>query len=117
MSNLSHRAVAIVSHCVNQERHPTRAIALVGDFFIVDTFFRAGAAADRAIDRVVGHVAGFGVGNGFTQPRVRVRITAAGASGNRDFLDKFSEELAALRVSRALLVLNRVPLGMSGHLR
>ena len=41
---------------------------------------------------------------------------AAGAGGHGNFLNELGEEFAALGVSRALLVLNRMPLRMSGHL-
>jgi len=73
-------------------------------------------APHGAIDRVVGHVAGLSVQNGFAQTRVGIRVTATRARRHGNFLDEFGEEFAALGVSCTLLVLNRVPLRMSGHL-
>jgi len=49
--------------------------------------------------------------------RIGVGVAAAGAGRDGYFLDELGEEFAALGVSRALLVLNRMPLRMSGHLR
>ena len=49
------------------------------------------------------------------QARVGIGIAAATAGGHGQFLDDAREHLAALGVGRALLVLNRVPLGMAGH--
>ena len=42
-------------------------------------------------------------------------IAAAVAGRDRQFLDDAREDLAALGVGGALLVLDRVPLGMAGH--
>ena len=46
---------------------------------------------------------------------IHVGIAAAGARRDRQFLDEAREDLAALGVERALLVLDRSPLGMAGH--
>ena len=48
---------------------------------------------------------------------LRVGVAAADARGDRHLADDLGEQLAALGVGRALLVLDRVPLGMSGHAR
>src|SRR5882762_5938274 len=116
MANLSHGAVAVISHRFNQQRYAARTVALISDLFIAHPLFRASAATDSPIDRVVGHVPGLGIEDGFAQPRIGVGIAAAGAGCDGDFLDELGEEFAALGVSRALLVLNRMPLRMSGHL-
>ena len=42
-------------------------------------------------------------------------IAAAVTGRDGQFLDDAREDLAALGVGRALLVLDRVPLGMAGH--
>ena len=116
VTNLRDRAVAIVGHRFNQQGDAAWTITFVRDLFIVDAFFFAGAATDRAIDRVVGHVAGLGVENGFAQARVSVRVTAAGARRDGHFLDELGKQFAALGIERAFLVLNPMPLRMSGHL-
>ena len=43
------------------------------------------------------------------------RVTAADARGDRHLADDLGEDLAPLGVERTLLVLDGVPLGMSGH--
>ena len=77
----------------------------------------ARAAADRPLDVVGGHVGRLGVGDDRPQPRVHVGIAAAGPGRDGQFLDEAREDLAALGVGGALLVLDRVPLGMAGHVR
>ena len=117
MTNLGDRAIAIIGHRFDQQSDAARAIAFIRDFVVGHALFRAGAAADGPIDRVVGHVAGLGVENGLAQARVSIRVPAAGARRDRNFLDELGEEFAALGVSRALLVLDAMPLRMSGHSR
>src|ERR1700687_4880207 len=77
--------------------------------------FFAGATPDRALDRIVGHVAGFRIVDCLAQPRVAIRIAATRASGDGYFLDEFSEQFAALGIERALLMLDTMPLRVSGH--
>ena len=50
-----------------------------------------------------------GVGDDRPQARVHVGVAAAGARRDGQFLDDAREDLAALGVSGALLVLDRVP--------
>src|SRR5882762_4362588 len=116
MADLSHGAIAIVRHRLYQHRDAARTIAFINNLVVGHAFFRASAAADCPIDRIVGHVAGLGVENGLAQARVRVGITAAGPGGDGNLFDELSEEFAALGVSGALFMLNRMPLRMSGHL-
>ena len=73
-------------------------------------------ATDRAINRIVWHIAGLGVRDSFAQSCIRVRVAAAGARRDRDLFNQLGEKLAALGVERAFLVFDGVPLGMSGHL-
>ena len=84
------------------------AVALKGDLFVADAFQLAGAALDGALDVVLRHVLGLGGQNGGAQPRIAVRIAAA-LGGDGDFLDQAGEDLAALGVERALLVLDCGP--------
>src|ERR1051325_3058139 len=104
MANLRDRAVAVVSQRLNHQRHAAWAIALVSDLFVVDALFFAGAATDRAVDGVVGHIAGLGVVDRLTQTRVGVRVTAAAARRDSDLFDELREQFPALGIERAFLV-------------
>src|SRR5260370_31950839 len=117
MTNLGDCAIAIIGHRFYQQGDAARTISFIRDFLVGPALFRAGAAADGPIDRVVGHVAGLGVENGLAQARVSVGIPPASARRDRNFLDRLGEKFAALGVSRALLVLDAMPLRMSGHSR
>src|SRR5207245_10930972 len=57
------------------------------------------------------------IGNDRAEPRVHVGIAAAGARRDRQFLDEARENLAALGVGRALLMLDGMPFGMPRHSR
>src|SRR5882724_3584198 len=117
MADLGHSAIAIVGHRLNQHRDAAWTIAFIRNLVVGHALFGAGAAADCPIDRIVGHVAGLSVEDGLAQPRVRVGIASAGAGGNGNLFDELGKEFAALGVSSALFMLNRMPLRMSGHLR
>ena len=75
-------------------------------FFVAHAGLFARAAADGALDVFGGHVRGLGVGDDGAQARIHVGIAAAGARRDRQFLDEAREDLAALGVERALLVLD-----------
>src|SRR5690349_10476479 len=115
MANFRHRTVAIVSHRLNHQGHPAWTITLVSDLFVIDTFFFASATSNRAVDRVVGHVARLGVVDRLAQTRVCIRIAAAATSRDSDLFNKLREQFAALGIERAFLVLDTMPLRMSGH--
>jgi hypothetical protein len=115
MANLSHRAIAIISHRLNHQSHAAWTITLISDLFVVDALFFTSAAAYRALDRVVGHVTALGIENGLAQARVRIRITAAATRRDGNFFNKLREQFAALGIERAFLMLNTMPLRMSGH--
>ena len=90
-------------------------VALVVDLFVGDAGQLAGAALDRPLDVLGGHVGGLGFGDDGAQSRVHVDVAAAIPGRDGHLLDEAREQLAALGVERALLVLDRVPLGMAGH--
>jgi len=54
-------------------------------------------------------------GDDGAKPRIHVGIAAAVTGRNRQFLDDAREDLPALGVSCALLVLDGMPLGMARH--
>jgi hypothetical protein len=49
------------------------------------------------------------------EPWIHIRVAATRTGGDREFFDDAREQLAALGVSRSLLVLDRMPLGMARH--
>ena len=108
MAHLAHSAVAIVGRGLDQQRDAAGAVALEGDLFIQCAGKLTGAALDGALDVVLRHVLGLGRQNGRTQPWITVGVAAA-ARRHADFLDQTGEDLAALRVQRALLVLDCGP--------
>ena len=105
-----------VRHCTITATPPGR-VALVGDRLVGDALFLAGAALDRALDRVHRHRVVARLADHRAQRRVRLGIAAALARRDFDLADQHREQLAALGVGRALLVLDRMPLGMTGHQR
>src|ERR1044071_2140749 len=115
MTNLGHRAVAIVSHRLNHQRDAAWTITFVSDLFVIDAFFFTRAATYRALDGVVGHVTALGIKDGLAQTRIRIRVTAAGTRRDGNLFNKLREQFAALGIERAFLVLNTMPLRMSGH--
>ena len=113
--DLADGAVPVVGQRVDEDGDAAGAVALVRHFVVGDAFFFAGAAPDGPLDVVGGHVVLLGLGDDRAQARVHVGIAAAVAGRDRQFLDEAREDLAALGVGRALLVLDGVPLGMAGH--
>ena len=115
VAQLADRPVAVVGERLDDDRGAAGAVPLVGHLFVGHALFFAGAAPDGPLDVVGGHVVRLGLGDDRAQPRVHVGVAAAVSGGNGQFLDDAGEDLAALGVSRALLVLDGVPLGMAGH--
>src|SRR6185369_194276 len=93
-----------------------RTITFVRNLFVIDALFLACATTNRALDRVVRHVAALGVEDGLAQTRVGVRIAAAAARRDGDLFNKLRKQFAALGIERAFLVLDTMPFRMSGHL-
>ena len=105
---------SVVSHRLYHDGDAVRPVALVGNLVVVGAFALAHAAFDGAVDSVVRHVLGFGVGYRLAQPRVRIRVSAAtGLRRDRDLLDHFGEDLATLSVERTFFMLDCVPLTVS----
>src|SRR2546425_13198738 len=115
MSNLGHRSIAVVRHCLDQQRDATRTITFISDLFVMHALFFAGAATNRALDRIVRHVTGFGVSYRFAQTSVPIHVAAARAGCDSYLLDEFREQFAALGIERAFLMFDTMPLRMSGH--
>ena len=116
MADLRRGALAVVGQRFDDDSHTAGAIALVGDGLVVVGVARAERLVDGALDVVVGHVGSLRLGNDGRETGVVIRIArAALLDGDDDLLGDLGEGGAALGVSRALRLLNIVPLGMSGH--
>src|SRR5437867_3098589 len=116
MTDLRNGTITIVGHRLNQKCHTARAITFVSNLFVVNTFFFTRSASNRTINRVVGHVATLGIEDGLAQSCIAFWIAATRTRGDSDFFNKLREKFAALGIERTLLVLNTMPLRMSGHL-
>jgi len=109
VTDLAHRAVAVVGHDIDDDGDAPRAVTLEADLLVVDAFQLAGAAQNRALDVLLRHVFRLGSQNGCAQAGVHIGVTAA-LCGDSDLLEQTSEYLAALGIERALLVLDCGPL-------
>ena len=116
VAHLGHGARAVVGEQSTITAAPFEAVALVADLLVVHAVEAARAALDRALDVVLGHVVLVRLVDGEPQPRIHVRIAAAHARGDGDFLDEAGEDLAALGVLAALAVLDVRPLAVACHM-
>ena len=96
-------AVLVVGEHLDQQGAAARSIGFVGEFLVIDTLEVTGAFLDGAIDIVLGHVGAASLENGGAQARIALRIAAAHARSDRNFLYKLREHLTALRIERAFL--------------
>ena len=111
------RAIAVVGQRLDDQRRAARAVALVGDRVVgLAVGVGAGAARDRALDVVLRHRDGPRALDRVGEVDVGVGIGPALLGGHDDGARELREELAALGVGGALLVLDRRPLGVTGHL-
>src|SRR5271155_4816280 len=115
VADLADRAIAIVGVDVEQNRNSARAIAFERELLISRARQLARAALDGPLDIILRHVLGLGGENRAAQARGGVRISAAILGGNRNFLDQTGEDLAALGIERALLMLDCGPLRVPRH--
>src|SRR3546814_8466927 len=83
----------LVGHAVDDDRRAADAVAFVADFFIVGAVGAARAALDGALDVVFGHVGVGGLVPGHAQPRIAVRVGAAGPRRDGDLTNDFGPEL------------------------
>ena len=109
-------AVAVVGQRLDDHRDAVRAVALVDHLLeAVRVGVGARAARDRAVDVVLRHRVGARLLDRVGEREVRGRVGPALARGHDQRPRELGEELAALLVRRALLVLDRAPLAMPGH--
>src|SRR5438445_9471438 len=115
MPDFAGGAVFVVGEDLDDHRRPARTVRFVLGLLVRDARLLTGAATNRALDVVGGHVVRLGVGDDRPQSRVHVGVAAAGPRRDGQLFDEARENLPALGVRRALLVLDRMPLGMAGH--
>src|SRR5258708_5996976 len=108
-------AVPAVGRGLDHDRHAARAVALVHDAFDLRPLGAADGLVDRPLDVRERYVDRPGAVHREAEPEVAVGIAAALASGEHDLAGHLGEDRAAFDVVRALLALDRGPLGMAGH--
>jgi hypothetical protein len=94
---------------VDEDRHATRAVALVDDLLELLGLAAAGRLVDRPFDVVGGHVDRPRLLDSESQAVIRVRVAAALPRCDRDLAGDLGEESAALGVGDALRALDRGP--------
>ena len=109
-------AVAVVGQRLDDHRDALGAVALVDDRLERSRVrVRAGALRDRAVDVVLRHRVRPRLLDRVLEREVVRGVAAALLRRDDDRARELREELAALRVGGALLVLDRRPLAMPGH--
>ena len=115
MPNLTDGAIAIVGQYFQEQRNAAGTVPLIDDLVVVHRGVSVRATAYRPFDVVGRHVRRLGIGDHGAKPWMHIRVAATRTGGDREFFDDAREQLAALGVSGALLVLDRMPLGMARH--
>src|SRR5262249_26868865 len=114
MPDVGHGARTVVGHAIDDDRGTGDAVTLVADFLVVHALQIAGAALDRALNVVLGHVVVVRLVHRQTQAWIGRGVAAAHARCDRNFLDQARENLAALGVLLAFAVLYVCPLAVTG---
>ena len=115
VAHIGRGTVEVIRDALDDNRGAGRAVTLVGDFLVVFTLTFARRLLDGAVDVVVGHVVVFRLGDDIAELGVQRRVGAARPDGDGDLAADLGEDLASGSVRLALLHLNIMPLGMSGH--
>src|ERR1700677_5134019 len=114
MANFADCAVSIVGGDFDNQSDSARTVALKGDFLVDGTGQLTGTALDGTLNVVLGHVLGFGRGDGPAQPGVGIRVATALTGGHGDFADEAGEDLAPFGVEGAFFVLDCGPFRVAG---
>src|SRR5579884_3340093 len=114
-ADLARRAIAVVGQGLDDDRNAARPVALIPYLLISRLAVAAGAAMDRPLDRLLGHVGLAGGQHCGAQPRVRGRVGQTRTGGGRQLPDQLGEDLGALFVLRALPVHDVFELRMASH--
>ena len=107
-------AVAVVGQGLDDQRDAARAIALVADLLVALALV-AGAAPDRALDVVLGHVGGARRLQRAAQARIGRRVGQAGARRDLHLAHQPGEGPGALGVLAALAMHDVLELRMPSH--
>ncbi|MPM53109.1 hypothetical protein SDC9_99873 [bioreactor metagenome] len=114
MAHFRGGAVAVVRESLRNHGNAAGAVPFVNDTLEVVGIAAAQSLFNGALNVVVGHVDGLGLGDDRGQPGVVVRVSAsARLDRNNHFPGNFCKGLGALCVGSALGLLNVVPFGMS----
>ena len=115
VADLGGGAVAVVGEGLHDDGHAAGTIALVDHLLEVLSAAGPQGLVDGALDVVIGHIGGLGLGDNGGQAGVVGGIAAAAALLHRhnDLLGDFGEGRGALGVRRTLGLLNIMPFGMS----
>jgi hypothetical protein len=113
MPHLRGGAVAVIRQDGNDYRNIARAVAFVGDFFVINGRTFARRLFDRTSDVVVGHVVGFCLGDNVAEFIVVDRIRPALFNGDGELSADLGKDASALRIRLFLFIFNVGPLGMS----
>src|SRR5919201_2554315 len=116
VANVAAGAVAVVRHGLDHDGDAVRAVSFEAKLLHLGAAEVARAALDRPLDVLLRHVDITGLLDRESQPVVTVWIPATFASRDRDLARHLGELLTFLRVGEGLLVLDRRPFRVSGHL-
>ena len=114
VAHVGSRAVAVIGQGLDHDGDAAGAVALVGDCFVLGLVAALGAL-DDALDVVVGHAVGLGLGDQGSQLGVGSRVAAALLNGNGDLTADLGENLGAGAVGLFLFTFDVIPFAMSGH--
>ena len=115
VADVRHGARGVVRHGVDDQRHATRSIALVGRFLNVVPLELTGAVLDGALDVVPRQRLCPPRVDRQPQASVPRRIAPAELGGHRDFAYELREQDTTLGVRRRLVVLDVLPFTVASH--
>ena len=115
MPNLGYRTSRIVTQSGYEYRDAARTVAFVSHFRVVDSFELTSAFLDRALDVLLRHRLGLGGVDRRSQSRIVVGVAATELGGHSDLTNELRELRTALGVGRRLVMLDLLPLTMTGH--
>ena len=114
-AHLTHGSVRIIGEGLNKDRYTRRPVALVGHFLVADPFKFTRSLLYRSFDIIAGHVVRARIGQRESQSRVPIWIPSPHSRRNRDLFNELCENLGALLIFGALLMLDGTPFIMTGH--
>src|SRR5690606_28957283 len=107
-------AVAVVGQRLNDDGDAARAIALIADLVVI-LAVGARCLLVGAVDIVLGHGLGAGIGHGQAQPGIEGGIGLAHLGGDGDFARPLGKDLGPDRIRPALAMHDVLGVGMASH--